>query len=66
MAMELLALHNQFVADFPPDDQDDNFVPFDIIQGPQVSRPQLELGQRIGAQALDRFRGRHGLVLEPG
>jgi hypothetical protein len=41
MAMKLLAFHNKFVANFPPDDQHDNFLSFDIIQGTQVSRAQL-------------------------
>jgi hypothetical protein len=66
MAMKLLTFHNQLVAFLPPDDQDDNFVTFDIIQDTQVSRPKFELGQRVRTQALDRFRGRRGLVLQPG
>jgi hypothetical protein len=37
--MELLAFHNEFVADLAPDDQEDNFVSFDIIQRTQVSCP---------------------------
>jgi hypothetical protein len=64
--MKILAFHNQFVADFPSDDQDDNFVSFDIIQDTQVACPKLELRQRIGAQTLDRFRGHRGLVLQAG
>jgi hypothetical protein len=66
MAMKLLAFHNQFVADFPSDDQDDNIVSLDIIQGTQVACAKLEFRQRIGAQTLDRFRGRRGLLLQPG
>src|SRR5262249_38775937 len=66
MAMELLSSHDQLVAFFPPDDQDDYLVSFDIIQGTQVPCPKLELGQRIGTQLLDRFRRRRGLVFEPG
>jgi hypothetical protein len=66
MAMKFLAFHNQLVADLAPDNQNDNFVSFDIIQGPQITCPQLELGQGIGTQPLDRFRGRRGLVLQPG
>jgi len=64
--MELLAFHNQFVPHLASDDQDDNFISLDIIQGTQVSCPQFKLSERIRAQSLDRFRGRHGLVLEPG
>jgi hypothetical protein len=39
MATELLAFHDQLVANFSPDDQEDNLVPFDIIQGTQVTCP---------------------------
>jgi hypothetical protein len=39
MGMELLPFHDQLAADFSPDDQDDNFVSFDIIQGTQVTCP---------------------------
>jgi hypothetical protein len=66
MAMKLLTFHDQLVAFFSPDDQDDNLVTFDIIQGTQAPGPKFELGQRIGPQALDRFRGRRWLVLQPG
>jgi hypothetical protein len=55
MAMELLAFHNQLVADLSPDDQDDDFFSFNIIQDTQVARPQFKLGQGIRAQALDRL-----------
>jgi hypothetical protein len=65
MAIELLTFNDQPVAFFPPDDQDDNFVSFDIIRGTQVTCPKLGLGQRIGTQALDRFRRRRWLVLQP-
>jgi hypothetical protein len=37
MAMKFLSFHNQLVADFPPDDQDDDLITFDIIQDAQVS-----------------------------
>jgi hypothetical protein len=63
--MKFLAFHNQCVADCPSDDQDDHFVSFDIIQGPQVACPKLELRERIGAQALDRLRGCRGLMFQP-
>jgi hypothetical protein len=33
MAMELLTFHDQLVAFFPSDDQDNNLLAFDIIQG---------------------------------
>jgi hypothetical protein len=65
MAMKFLTFHNQLVADFSPDDQDDDFISFDIIQGTQVARAKLELGQRIGAQTFNRPRGCRGLVLQP-
>jgi hypothetical protein len=65
MAMKLLSFHNEFITGLAPDEQDDNFVSFDIIQDTPVSSPQLELSERIGAQALDRFRGRRKLMLQP-
>jgi hypothetical protein len=37
MAMELLAFHNQLVAEFPPDDQDDDLFSFNIVQDAQSS-----------------------------
>jgi hypothetical protein len=55
MAMELLAFHDQFVADFSPDDQDDDFFAFDIIQHTQVARSQLECSKRIWTQTFNRF-----------
>jgi hypothetical protein len=64
MAMELLSFHDEFVADFSPDDEHDYFISLDIVQGAQVSRTELELGERIGAQPLDRFRWRRRLVLQ--
>jgi hypothetical protein len=39
MAMKLLSFHNQLVAYYPADDEDDNFLFFDIIQGTQISCP---------------------------
>jgi hypothetical protein len=64
MAMELLAFHNQLVPDLVSNDQDDNLVTLDIIQGTQVSRSQLKLSEGVGTQAFDRFRRRRGLVLQ--
>jgi hypothetical protein len=49
MAMKLLLFHNQFVADFSPDDEYDDLFSLHIIQGTEVSRTQFELGQWIGA-----------------
>jgi hypothetical protein len=66
MAMKFLSFHNQFIAGFPPDDQNDDLIAFDIIQGTRVSDSQLKLRQGIGAQALDRFRRRRGLLLQTG
>jgi hypothetical protein len=48
MAIKLLTFDDQFVAGFPPDDQDDNFISFNIIQDTQTSCPQLKLGQSMG------------------
>jgi hypothetical protein len=55
MAMELLTFHNQFVAQLAADDENDNLISLDILQGTQISRPQLELGEGIWAQSLDCF-----------
>lgn len=49
MAMKLLTFHDQFVAVFAADEQDDNFALADIIQGAQVSCPQLEVSERHSA-----------------
>jgi hypothetical protein len=62
MGMKLLAFHNQFVAGFASDQQDDDFVRFDIIQRPQVADSQFELGEGIGPQTLDCPRGRFRLM----
>jgi hypothetical protein len=48
MAMEFFPFHNQFVPGFPSDDQDDNLISLDIIQGTQVACAQFKLGKRIG------------------
>jgi len=62
--MELLSFHNQLVADFSPDNEDDNFVTLHIIQGAQVSCPEFKLRERIRSQPFDRFRGRFWLMFE--
>jgi len=64
MAMKLLAFYNQPVSDFSSDDQDNDFFSLGIIQGTESTCPKLELGQRIGTQTLDGFRGCRGLVLQ--
>jgi hypothetical protein len=43
MAMKLLTFHNQFIAGFPSNDQNNNLVTFNIIQDAQVSDAQLKL-----------------------
>jgi hypothetical protein len=55
MLMELLAAHDQFVADLPPDDQEDDFLIRDIIQDTEVAHPEFELGHRVGPKLLDRL-----------
>jgi hypothetical protein len=66
MAMKILAFHYQLVADLATDNEHDNFVSLDIVQGTQVSCSQFELCQRIGTKALDCLRRCHGLVLKAG
>jgi hypothetical protein len=66
MAMKLLTFDDQLVAYFAANEEDDNFAFIDILQDMQVSCTQFEVRKQIGAQAFDRFRGRRGLVLQPG
>jgi hypothetical protein len=66
MAMELLAFHDQLVAFFSPDDQDNHFVSFDILQGTKVTCPKLKLGESIGTQPLERLCRRRRLMLQTG
>jgi hypothetical protein len=66
MAMEFFTFHYEFVANFPPDDQDDNLISFDIIQRPQVPGTKFELDKRISSHPLDGFRRRHGILLKTG
>jgi hypothetical protein len=47
MAIKFLAFDDQFVADFSSHDQQDDLVPFNIIQYSQVAGAQLKLSQRI-------------------
>jgi hypothetical protein len=54
MAMELLPLHNQLVADFPADDEQHHFVITHIVQYAQVTDAQFELGQRVRPESFDR------------
>src|SRR5690349_17759676 len=65
MAMELLAFHNQLVANLAADREDDNLIVLNIIQDSEVSRAKLILRERIRPQSFDRFRGAVGLVLLP-
>jgi hypothetical protein len=65
MAMKFLAFHDQLVAYFAADKKHDNFAFIDIIQDTQVSRPQFEIGKKVGTQTLDGFRGSRRLMLEP-
>src|SRR2546426_748915 len=65
MAMEFLAFHDQLVADLTAYEQNDNLVLLDIIQGTQVSRPQFEIGKKIGTQTLDGLRRLRRFVFQP-
>ena len=66
MSMEFFASHDQFVADLPSDDQQDDLgvVPIDIIQHSKVLNTQLKLRQRIRPEATDRLRGDRRLVTQ--
>jgi hypothetical protein len=63
--MELLATHNQGVANLPSHDEEDYFLILNIIQDPEVTHPQLELCHRVGPEPLDRICRRRRLVAEP-
>jgi hypothetical protein len=66
MAMKLLALDDQFIAGLPPHHKEDDLISLDIIQDAEVSDAQFKLGQRVGAQPLDRLRCGCWLVEEAG
>jgi hypothetical protein len=66
MAMKLLPFHDQSIPYFPADDQDDDLVSLNTVQDTEITRPQFELGQRIGSQTLDGLGERGGLVEKPG
>jgi hypothetical protein len=51
--MKLLVSDAQCVADLPPDDQEDDFLAFDIVQNPEVANSQFELSEEIGSKPLD-------------
>jgi hypothetical protein len=62
--MKLLSFHDQFVADLPAHDEQDNLRSLDIIQDAKVPDAQLELSERVGAQPLEGFRFRCRLMEE--
>jgi hypothetical protein len=62
--MELLIADDQCIADLMPDDQEDDLVAVDILQHPEVAHAQLEPGQGIGTEFLDRPGHRRGLIRE--
>jgi hypothetical protein len=66
MAMEFLAFDDQLVSYLAAHEQHDNFTLIHIIQGTQVYRPQFEIGEEIGPQALGGFGRLRGFVLQPG
>jgi hypothetical protein len=47
MAMKLLASHDQFVADLPPDHEQDNFRLFHIVEDAEIAHAEFELGQGV-------------------
>jgi hypothetical protein len=64
--MKFFASHDQFVADLPSDDQQDDLgvVPIHIVQHSKILHTQLKLRQRIRPEATDRFRGDRRLVAQ--
>jgi len=66
MAMEFLTFDDQLVSYLAAHEEDDDFARIHIIQGTQVSRPQFEIGEEIGPQALSGSRRLRGIMLQPG
>jgi hypothetical protein len=66
MLMELLTGDDQGIAHLATDDQQDDLIPFDIIEDAEVAHPQLVLRHRVGPEPLDGPGGGHRLVAEPG
>jgi hypothetical protein len=66
MAMELLAFYDQFVADLPPHDKQNDLRSLDIVQNAEVSDAPLELGKRVRTQPLDGPGQRRRLMEETG
>jgi hypothetical protein len=60
--MEYLSPNDQRVANFAPDDEKNNLVLLNIIEDAELADAQLELGEGVGAKALDRVGGRGWLV----
>jgi hypothetical protein len=57
MAMEFLPFDKQLVPELASNDQNDDLITHNIVQGTQVFCSQFELCEGIGAQAFDGFRG---------
>jgi len=64
--MEFLPFHYQLVSHLAPENQNNDRVVFNIVEGAKVARTQFEFCKRIGAQAFDRLRNDRGLMLKPG
>jgi hypothetical protein len=47
MAMKLLAFHDQLIANLSADNDDNNLVPFYIIQRTKAADTQFEFYQRV-------------------
>jgi hypothetical protein len=58
MLMELLATHDQCVADFVADDQKNDILSYDIIQDAEISHAKFVLSDGVGPKTLDRSRRR--------
>src|SRR5262245_55049372 len=65
MPMKLLSSHDQFVADLPPHDEQNDFRSLDIIQDAEVAGAQLKLSKGVGTQLLDGLRQRRRLMKQP-
>jgi len=68
MSMEFLALHNELITHFSPENQQYNLgiVRIHIIQNPNVADSQFEFRQRIWPEPFNRVCGLSGSEFQSG
>jgi hypothetical protein len=65
MCIEHRSFHDQLVADFSPDDENNDFFVFYIIQDSQIADTQLECSKWVRSKLLDRPCRGNRLFLQP-